>query len=225
MTRVVKVETKPKQALNVVDIFLKSIRNKEPFKSINNFLRPIPFFIAGGSIRDWITNNGKVINDIDIFFKSKEDYKMADDRFNMGFSLIRSTPNYSEYVPTKALSSWTKIQKYQLIKKEFFSTPQEVIETFDFTICSICLGFNMSPDSEQLAYHPWFLSDIMQRKLEIGAAELKWPLHTLKRAFKFSREPYNFNLPDSTLLAIGLELLDKDPKLANTENHNFYESD
>jgi len=103
-------------------------------------------WVAGGACLSWFQNKS-CSSDIDLYFKSEKQFDKTVQYFvkelaNSNFVLVNtiSTDNAITYnIMCNATSNTIAIQ---FIKKNFFNTPQDVIESFDITVCQIAWDGN-----------------------------------------------------------------------------------
>ena len=156
-----------------------------------------PGWIAGGAIRDHFASQ-QIESDIDVFFKSQQDYQATIDK------LADSRMVQQKYIH-KELScfAWRGVD-VQLIGTHFFEGPKETAESFDFTVCCCAL------DATDIYMHEHFMEDLAARRLAVN--KLPFPLSTLERLQKYSKK--GFTACNGTLLEIakaikGVDLDDK----------------
>ncbi|MFZ5955799.1 MAG: hypothetical protein ACOYT4_05220 [Nanoarchaeota archaeon] len=135
---------------------------------------PAVCWIAGGALRDYFTI-GRCSSDIDIFFPSEKEFKKAIKFFKIQNIL----PTFSNERVTNYI--WKK-NKIQLVSAHYFSSPEETIEKFDFTV--VCCAV----DKENVSHHETFFMDLAKRRLVINS--LPYPLSTLQRLQKYIKKGY-----------------------------------
>jgi hypothetical protein len=140
---------------------------KEIKKITNN---EVPFWIAGGAISSVVT--GETVNDYDLFSPYPEALydKLKENIGKVSFE--------TKYFANFYLDKY----KIQVIRRYAPKTPQEIFDTFDFTM--VCGAY----DGETFTCHDDFWQDIAQRRLVIN--RLTFPLRTLERVGKYSRRGY-----------------------------------
>lgn len=169
-------------------------------KSVHDYLlmSDSDIFLAGGYIRAMVT--GEKVNDIDLFCHSKYNSggieKIARDihhRMSDGKDTIEKTQN-----------SWTIVSGdlvVQIITRWQFETPEQCINTFDFTIASAAIWFDKNKDEWSSICHDCFYEDLAAKRLiytkpPIKVGEEKWsvPGATLLRVLKFYQKGYRIPL-------------------------------
>lgn len=119
-------------------------------------------WIAGGACLRWYQGQSVQENDIDIFCRSpKQAMEIID--------LIKSYGRYSvkhESENATTLSyrnkEGTKYWTLQVIKKRFFNNIQEVVDSFDITVCQIATG------AQEWVMGPTTAKDIRERNLRMN---------------------------------------------------------
>lgn len=167
-----------------------SIKNIEEIMSKNliEIFKKHDCVLAGGTIRsiycqtltyDKDYSNEDKISDFDIYFKNSNSYN----------SLIKELKNLDYIVLCESLNATTLGKKdkqkniipIQLIKLDFtIGTPEEIINNFDFSICSACYDFK----NEQFYLNENFEKDNQIRKLRYNIKG-KFPLASLIRLNKY----------------------------------------
>lgn len=105
-------------------------------KLINPNLENGPW-IAGGAALRWF-NNKMVDTDVDVFVKTPEQVQKLQDILEKDnkYTLHYSTENALTY--SNGLSP-----KIQIIVKQFYDLPVEVIDSFDITVCKFLIGSDL----------------------------------------------------------------------------------
>jgi hypothetical protein len=152
--------------------------------------------IAGGSVLCAFTQQD--INDIDVYFRSKEDLAKAFVRVTKDWDSVY-LGHTSNSITLRDKESGTIIQ---FIFFDYFKDADEVFEAFDFTVCMGAIELNV--DSEKLpeiVYHPDFLSDVASRTLRFNSGTC-YPYISLVRTKKYQER--GFKIGRGNLVAIGL---------------------
>ena len=148
--------------------------------------------IAGGAITSVFTNTE--INDYDIYFRSKEDftkifqeiYEEYGDytrEYGLGFDEA-----IAAVVTSKALLLFKGDTKIQFIVNDFYQTPEQIFEHFDFTCCMGALKMQ----DETFVLHEDFLKHNAQKYLSFNPATL-YPLVSALRVQKYKDKGYNIS--------------------------------
>ena len=128
-------------------------------------------FLAGGALSSLCT--GRDVNDFDIF----SDFPEQVCQYLKNMSEQNSSSFTSLYENDFVCNVSYSGKKIQVIKKHAFGNPQEIIDHFDFTVCSAVY------DGQHLYAHDRFFLDNAQRRLVIN--NLPHPLSTFKRTYKY----------------------------------------
>ena len=139
--------------------------------------------IAGGSITSLFTRNE--INDIDIYFRSKESLINALKEIKGQSTIMAFTDKATMFV--KDSSEYA----YQFIHFKFFDNPQEIFDTFDFTVCMGAYDFK----TEDFIFHPSFLTHNSQRLLKVND-KTAYPIMTALRVQKYLDKGYTISKPE-----------------------------
>jgi hypothetical protein len=152
----------------------------EYYKSVLNEIKDFNFFVAGGSVSA-LHYNLRVEQDLDLFFRTEEDFNNLKSYFDKHYTIKADTRNactYQEIEETDDLSGFPSAvkanseYKIQLIKRNF-GTPEEIISNFDINKTMIALDIK----HKKLVYDPRFWEP-----LHI----ITYNIDTLKRIAKYS---------------------------------------
>jgi hypothetical protein len=182
--------------------------------AVINLLSTAGCFIAGGAITSIFSN--KEINDVDVYFKDLKSlknvlqvlFKMADadDDYDKIFDKINDDISSHELIYTNHTNKsilFTKGDlKLQFIYFKFFNSPQEIFDTFDFTI-------NMGAydcSKGEFVLHESFLKDIAQRRLSVNT-KTAFPIISLLRVDKYKQRGYSISKKDFVNLCLSVNCL------------------
>ena len=170
--------------------------------------------IAGGAITSVFTNTE--INDYDIYFRSKEDFtKIFQEiyhdyydgtlEYNLGFYDVTAS-----VVTKKALLLFHGEAKIQFIVNDFYQTPEQIFEHFDF---SCCMGA-LTMQDEKFVLHDNFLKHNAQKYLHFNPKTL-FPLVSALRVDKYSKKGYSISKAQmlKVLCAVNAKNIDSWDKL------------
>jgi hypothetical protein len=153
----------------------------EPIKE--GGLIPTEYAIAGGAIRDYLSD--EEVKDIDVFCQTKE----AEDKL-IAF-LEKEGEKMNEN--TQLANFKFKNRWIQIIKSKYYNMQTtEVIDSFDFTICGAMLV------DDKFFSLPTFFQDTLAKHLRIN--KITFPLSTLERMQKYIKKGYE--ACNGTLLAV-----------------------
>lgn len=150
-------------------------------------------YIAGGAITSLFT--GKEINDIDVYFKSK------DDLFD--FLTTEFESEYIIYVTKKAITyKLTNSETLQFVFMNYYEEAKEIFEDFDFTIN---MGaFDIQKD--KFILHKDFLKDNVNRKLVFNS-NTAFPLVSGTRVRKYIMKGYEIDSLELTKILLTINNL------------------
>jgi hypothetical protein len=150
--------------------------------------RPENAFIAGGSLTSAFT--GQAINDVDFYFRSKADFQRAiEDAYDDGLWCVAATDRAVTFVRGPLV--------VQLMCFDFFASPVEIFDAFDFTACMAAFDI----ERQQFVFHEDFLKHAAQRYLKFHSGT-RYPFGSLLRVLKYQSRGYS--LGKSDLLRISL---------------------
>lgn len=139
-------------------------------------------YIAGGTITSLFCN--REINDIDVYFRSEDDIiKFLIDTWEEQKWIVTQTK--------KATLLVYEDVKVQLIHFDYFKSPQDIFDTFDFTVCMGCFDFS----TEEFILHEDFLKHNSQRLLKFNSSTA-FPIVSLLRVKKYQDKRYYISKPE-----------------------------
>lgn len=150
-------------------------RNLEIIKEVFEIIGAFEAFIAGGFARHSITDAPEdYYSDIDIYSRSLKKYEMMEEVFKSKFKIIKESE-----------VSITFDNKYSIIKPVlgFYGTPEQVLNTFDFTICQAAI---INP--ETCLYNSSFYEDHKNKRLILYCTN--YPINTFFRVIKYTKKGY-----------------------------------
>lgn len=176
---------------------------------LKRFLEGHNGYIAGGCFKNIF--NGENYKDIDIFFRNKSDYEKA---------LIVYQDN-KDFIPTYQTEKVVAFREkntgitVELIFS-FLMNPENMLNTFDFTITKACLMSDVNWEKEEgernfkFIYHPKFFEHLFLKRLVIDSDTLAMPLSTFNRAFKYTKYGYSLCRESKLKIANGILQLSKE---------------
>ena len=125
-------------------------------------------WLAGGALRDYFM--GVPVNtDYDIFFPDAANYTLAAEYFKKkGCEVVWESDN--------GMKVGYSGKKYDLIKK-YFSSPQQTIDAFDFTVSMFAV------DLERVYFGKTSFIDLAKRQLMVN--KITYPASSISRAFRY----------------------------------------
>lgn len=141
-------------------------------------LKAYHVIVAGGTITSIFT--GKEINDIDMYFKTKQD--LSDFLYN------EMDCNWVIANTDKAFLFQKDGKKIQAIYFRYFDSAESIFDTFDFTVCMGAYDF----DKEEFVLHKDFLKHNASRILKFNA-NTAFPIVSALRVQKYVNKGYSIS--------------------------------
>lgn len=164
------------------------IENDDIFKVnvLNRYMEHHNGFIAGGVFKNVIS--GQAFKDVDIFFKSEEDFNKCLSHFDDNDLFIK----YYENKNAVCFKNIKNNVKVDLVRGKF-GTPKEIISDFDFTVTKFAYFKDVSEDSStyKCIYHKDYFEHLTLKKLVIDD-KLVFPISTFERSYRYMK--YGFGL-------------------------------
>jgi hypothetical protein len=181
--------------------------HKYPQKFID-LIQPSPDgpFIAGGSALS-IYEGNKILTDVDVFCTSQQQLSQVYERLSLMISLREKADHFTENaitifgtdIPSREETtnpqfdfSYSAVEerfRIQLVRKNWFANPEEVISSFDLTICQI------ATDGVD-----WYATNKFLHSYETKTADvIKTDENTTKRLLKYwvrGYEPVSLDLSE-----------------------------
>lgn len=176
-----------------IDYVKEKSKLKKLLRKTFQLLEKYNCYIAGGAITSLFT--GKEINDIDVYFKSK------DDLFDFLTTELES--EYIIYVTKKAITyKLTNSETVQFVFMNYYGNAKEIFDDFDFTIN---MGaFDIQKD--QFILHKDFLKDNVNRKLVFNS-NTAFPLVSGTRVRKYIMKGYEIDSLELTKILLTINNL------------------
>jgi len=93
-------------------------------------------WIAGGAVLSWYNNEPIGAGDLDVWFNSNIQREAVIDRLKRdGFNKVGNTSKAMSF--SKYKSGYDHAKLVQLIQLNFFNSPEEVLNDFDFTVSQL----------------------------------------------------------------------------------------
>lgn len=175
-------------------------------------------WIAGGAALKWYKKQEVGRSDVDVFFRDQHQYNRllkllryyAGDNEDIFKSKFSNNHNYTKlHESTNATTYGCCGHHVQLIHKRFYSSLDEVLDHFDFTICQIG-----TDGQEWYVTNPQILEHIDQQKLVVNRF---MPETILKRFFKYWTYGYH---PDRELVERIQSCTDLNVNFANSNDYD-----
>lgn len=166
----------PNHVYNAQDFVERSGEWPEWFTTIADKFSPSADgpWMAGGAIRNLVTQQPHT-TDFDYFFKNQEQLNQwRADVEKIGAIKVFETENSISY-------TYQNIT-LQAVKIQFYTSLEEVIDSFDFTICQF--GY----DGSQFVIGNYSLCDTFRKRLVLH--KLTYPVPTIRRLIKYTKQGY-----------------------------------
>lgn len=156
--------------------------------SASSYFTPPGAMIAGGALTSIFT--GQPINDVDMYFKAKEDFIRAVERaYEDGLWCVHASDRSVTFARGNEV--------IQLMHFDWFADAQAVFDAFDFTVCMAAYDF----DSEKFIFHDDFLKHASQRYLKFHSGT-RFPFGSLLRTIKYRERGYTLGKGDLIRIAL-----------------------
>lgn len=139
-------------------------------------------YVAGGTITSLFSN--REINDIDIYFRDEE------SAINFLVDVWEENKYIVSHTKKATLMLYDDVE-IQLIHFNYFNTPEDIFNTFDFTACMGCFDFT----TEEFTLHPDFLKHNSQRIIKFNS-NTAFPIVSLLRVQKYEEKGYKISKPE-----------------------------
>jgi hypothetical protein len=127
-------------------------------------------WVAGGSIRDYFLAEISPKTDIDLFFPDSEQAELCKKALvKLGAKEVFSSGNSIRYR--------YKRRVFDVVHKYFRPTPQELINTFDFTVCQL------ATDGTSIFHAPTTFIDLAKKQLMFNQSQ--FPANCIWRLTKY----------------------------------------
>lgn len=157
---------------NLIKINPKLLRGKKPE------ITPLDkCWIAGGAVRQYFCGNEKP-SDIDYFFANEEaEKKMIDLLVSRGASITSKQNHLTSLIYNGQL--------IQAIKYKYFANQQELINSFDFTVCQFVYN-----SFEEVCATMEAIVTVGRNHLMVNNIAKETAVDSLRRAFKYADKGY-----------------------------------
>jgi len=156
-------------------------------------------WIAGGLLRRLLTKQPLDKGDIDFFCHNSVQFdELKKNIEKMGHELIEENAHAITYkfthskeptflIGNEAETFYDKEYKIQLINIGFYDCVENLLDTFDFTLCQFALS-KEGPTDFRLHTGDYTLWDVGRKRMVIN--EITFGLSTLRRMFKYQNQGY-----------------------------------
>lgn len=165
------------------EIEKEKLKSLFPSEGAVGLLEHVGAFCAGGAITSLFTN--KEVNDLDIYFPSREALvKAVESLFGGDDTHELICTNYTD----KSILFTKEDCDIQFIYFDYFSTPEQIFQTFDFTACMGAYDFKRG----QFAFHEDFFKHNSQKRLKFNTGTA-FPLLSALRVNKYQEKGYEIS--------------------------------
>lgn len=161
-------------------------------EELYDILKKYECIIAGGFIRNIFTKSE--VNDVDIYFRSKEQLK--------NLLLNEFSGNFIVSITKKAIMFRIDNKLLQLIYIDYYDYASKLFDSFDFTICMGAFDFK----SEEFKLHQDFLKHNSQRQLMFNTKTL-FPIISALRVNKYIDKGYTISKHEFIKVMFTINLL------------------
>lgn len=188
------------------------------FGEVDDFyhnLKVLGAYLAGGAVTSIFTN--KEVNDLDIYFRSLNDIKAfiaccfgeLDDESSYWKVEYEELVDFEStdlqccgYTKKSIMLRTRSGQEVQLIHCDFYETPEDIFNTFDF-----CMNMGVYDFKEQMfVLHDNFLVDNSCRKLTVNTGTA-FPIISQLRIDKYKQRGYSINRKEFIKLSLAVSEL------------------
>lgn len=156
---------------------VESIELLDVLEELPNLSKEGPW-LAGGALRRTLIGM-ELESDFDFFFRdAKQLAKFKKDLKELGANLTSE----NDHAETFMLKVCGKDRVIQLIKMDFYESPEEVIDSFDFTITQLAY------DGTDIYFGPYTLWDLPRKRLALH--KLTYGVATMRRLIKYTDQGF-----------------------------------
>lgn len=191
--------------LNNNELLVKGIENYKSITSmLDTFMIGHKGFIAGGCFKNLF--NKEKVKDIDIFFRSKEDFINAVMYYEKNEDFIEDYKN-SKVESFKHKNSGIRIE----LIKSVFGTPKKIINDFDFTITKFAYYKKYKPEKDieyKIIHHKDFFEHLFMKRL-VFSDKLKFTISTYERMIRYIGYGYKPCMDSKLNMLLAIRNLEK----------------
>jgi len=142
--------------------------------------------VAGGAFKNALTE-GAEVKDLDIFCLNQNAFDGV---------IEQATGEIGEpiYATEKSTGFKTEDGVRLDIVKTIFGTPEEILDSFDFTVTQMALtplpANDDGKETFRLICHPAFFEHLHMKRLVIESDSLPFPLSTFERSYRYTKYGY-----------------------------------
>lgn len=145
-------------------------------------------YVAGGAITSVFT--GKPVNDLDIYFKSREAFETAvANAYDASFWCVDSSKRAVTFSDNGSI--------VQYMHFDFFPAAKDIFKAFDYTVVMGAYDY----DTKAFTFHDDFLKHNSQRFLRFNPGT-RYPLASATRVLKYQQRGYTIGKGDILKIAL-----------------------
>ena len=153
-----------------------------------SYFMPKGAWVAGGSLTSVFT--GAPVNDVDIYFKDADSFKMAvEQAYADGMWCVSKTSRAVTFAYGDSI--------VQLMHFRWFESPQAIFDSFDFTCCMAA----MDCETKEIIMHDDFMKHASQRFLKFHSGT-SFPFGTVARVLKYQKRGYTIGTNEMLRIAL-----------------------
>lgn len=202
------------QKLSATDFFPRVIGGSWEETELFSVLSLLPAvttkgpWLAGGALRRTIS--GKSLDsDFDFFFTDQEQMTAFTARLSTaGLSKVKETDHHEQW--EGYLTEIGRAVIVQCIRFLFYQSAEEVIQSFDFTVCQFAY------DGEHIYAADYSLWDLGRKRLAIN--KITFPISSMRRLLKYTRQ--GFTACDGCLASLATAIAEN-PALQDNMNIKY----
>lgn len=148
--------------------------------------------VGGGFIRDFYSRDKP--RDLDLFFRTETHYKIIWEK-------LLGCPDHTLIHTTEMATTFRNNTNGKIVQliKAIKGTPEEVFDSFDFTVCKVVLDIR----KKRVLLHDSFFEHLAGKVLYFDKAEPA--LTSLRRALRFASDR-GYKVPDETMVKLARQI-------------------
>lgn len=171
---------------NLMDFLSRSTDRPFSETTLSGILDDLPIlsangpWLAGGALRRTIQGK-EPDSDFDFFFKDANQLSSFEaELMEKGLLKVKETEHHLQY--SGRVGSSERSRDIQLIRFKFYQDAEEVVESFDFTICQFAF------DGTDLITGDFSLWDLGRKRLAVH--KITFPVSSMRRVLKYTRQGF-----------------------------------
>lgn len=140
----------------------------------------VEVFIGGGAVRRTLLKQ-PLDSDFDFFFNSEYTRTFVEE--NSTLKKTRETMHHTQFEGKMQVDGEERDVKIQNIFFQYYNSPEELIDSFDYTLCQFAVDL-----SGNLYTTPEALWDVARKRLAIH--KITYPVSSLRRMLKYTNQGF-----------------------------------